>query len=158
MEYSLNPELRKAVREYYQWNGDKHGSAARIVSRPGRFGREYMVLAHVTSAEGDKLSTLMFFNSWADGHYDVTEDVPFPRECEERYLKAWRDEGREDVKLYKVQCEHEEECNRDATYEEDLEKEDSYDIASEYVDEPGIDDPSNDYDGWEHDDKEATVL
>jgi hypothetical protein len=106
MTKKMVPALRKAVREYYEWHGDKHGSAERIVSRPGRFSRDYMVLAHVENDQGDKLSTMMDFTDWADGHYDVTEIYVFPREVEKEYLAAWRDEGREDVKLWKVQQEH----------------------------------------------------
>ena len=115
MTKKLTPALRKAVREYYQWHGDKHGSAVRIVSRPMRFGRDHMVLAHIETDQGDKLSTMMGFNGWADGHYDVTEIYVFPRDVEKEYLEAWRDEGREDVKLWKVQCEHME----DEDYDED---------------------------------------
>lgn len=105
MTEKLTPALRKAVREYYEWHGDKHGSAERIVSRPGRFGREYMVLAHIVNDQGDKLSTLMIYSGWADGHYDVTEIYVFPQEDEKEYLDAWRDEGRRDVKLWKAECE-----------------------------------------------------
>ena len=99
----LTPALRKAVREYYEWHGDKHGSAQRIVSRPGRYGREYMVLAHIVTKDDDKLSTMMIYSDWADGHYDVTEIYVFPREDEKDYLDAWREVGREDVKIWKAE-------------------------------------------------------
>lgn len=128
MTERLTPALRKAVREYYQWQGDKHGSAQRIVSRPGRFGREYMVLAHVVNDQGDKLSTMLIYTGWADGHYDVTEIYVFPREREQDYLEAWREEGREDVKLWQVQCEHEDEVDTD-------DEEDEYDPAQAFMNE-----------------------
>ena len=50
--------LRKAVREYYDWHGDKRSFAIRILENRSK---DRMVLARFVDEDGDKMSSLMFF-------------------------------------------------------------------------------------------------
>ena len=84
----LPEALRKAVKEYYEWQGDKSGHAVKIVQNHNK-GAYKMVLARLTDAEGDKLSSLMDYQPWADGHYDVTEIFVGKRECEDQIVQAF---------------------------------------------------------------------
>ena len=79
--------LRKAVREYYEWHGDKRSFAIHIYTNRSK---DQMVLARFVDEDGDKLSSLMFFDAWADGHYDVKESYAFPRECEKRMVDSFK--------------------------------------------------------------------
>ena len=107
MTTTMVPELRKAVKEYYKWNGDRHGSAVRIVSCDGIFGGKMPhVLAHVTEENGEKISTLMEFQEWKDGHFDVTEIGCCGRECEQVYLDNWRKAASEARRMQEVITAH----------------------------------------------------
>lgn len=88
MAYKNNcPEgLRKAVREYYEWHGDKRSFAIHIFKNQSK---DEMVLARFVDEDGDKMSSLMFFQAWADGHYDVTEDDAVLREYEKELVEEF---------------------------------------------------------------------
>ena len=79
--------LRKAVREYHEWHGDKRSFAIRIFRN--KSGDE-LVLTRFVDDEGNQMSSLMFFNGWADGHYDVSEYGVVPRDYEETYVDAFK--------------------------------------------------------------------
>ena len=80
--------LRKAVREYHEWHGDKRSFAIRILENRSK---DRMVLARFVDEDGDKMSSLMFFTGWADGHYDVSEDEAVIREDEDEFVENFKD-------------------------------------------------------------------
>ena len=80
--------LRKAVREYYEWHGDKRSFAIRIFENRSK---DRMVLARFVDSCGNKMSSLMFFTGWTDGHYDVSEDEVVIREHEDEFIKNFND-------------------------------------------------------------------
>jgi len=78
---SINDELKKAVNEYYEWNGDLSSHPVKFVvnKMPGKYK---MLLVRFTDKHKNKMSSLMEYQRWADGHWDVTEIDAVPRECE----------------------------------------------------------------------------
>ena len=91
MSVKLPDGLKTAVKEYYEWNGDKNGHAVKIIeSQPGEFGvRAQMALCRFTDGKGSKGSSLLTFSGWADGHYDVTEIYVVCREHEKELVEAF---------------------------------------------------------------------
>lgn len=79
--------LRKAVREYYEWHGDKRSFAIRIFENKSD---DQMVLTRFIDSHGEKMSALMFFQGWADGHYDVSEYEACSRICEEILVENFK--------------------------------------------------------------------
>jgi hypothetical protein len=77
----INDSLKKAVAEYYEWNGDKSCHPVKFVvnKMPGKYK---MLLVRFTDKDKNKMSSLMDYQTWADGHWDVTEVDAVPRECE----------------------------------------------------------------------------
>lgn len=82
------PGLRKAVKEHFEWQGDRCGHAVKIVQNI-KSGYK-MVLVRFTDAQGNKLSGFMTFQEWNDGHCDVTEAYVFRRECEDANIEVFR--------------------------------------------------------------------
>lgn len=81
--------LKKAVREYYEWQGDKRSFAIQILKNRSN---DRMVLARfVDGSTGEKTSSLMYFSTWADGHYDVTEYDTIPRDFEDVLVEEFKD-------------------------------------------------------------------
>lgn len=77
----INEKLKKAVSEYYEWNGDISCHPVRFVvnKMPGKYK---MLLVRFTDKDKNKMSSLMDYQTWADGHWDVTEIDAVPRSCE----------------------------------------------------------------------------
>ena len=70
MAQKIGKGLRKAVKEYYQWHGDKTANPVKIIRNKKVLEA---VVVRVKDADGDEITTLMDFMGWKDGHYDVTE-------------------------------------------------------------------------------------
>ncbi len=79
--------LVKAVKEYYEWHGDKSPRLVRTIKN--KHSDFTMLLVRFTDAHGDKNSALMYHSSWADGHYDVTEDESALFENERELIEAF---------------------------------------------------------------------
>lgn len=77
----INDKLKQAVKEYYEWNGDLSSHPVRFVinKMPGKYK---MLLVRFTDKDKNKMSALMDYRTWADGHWDVTEIDAVPRHCE----------------------------------------------------------------------------
>ena len=85
---SMPDELIKAVREYYEWHGDRNGRPVKFVTcKHGLQGT--MVLARFINADGVWKSSLMIEQHWADGHYDVTEIYYCDRKLEKAMVKSF---------------------------------------------------------------------
>lgn len=88
MKNNCPDALKKAVKEYYEWHGDKRAFAIALVKTKDK---NEMLLAHFEDGStGKKMSTLMWATGWADGHWDVKEEFLFPRECEAHVLQVFR--------------------------------------------------------------------
>lgn len=81
MKLPITPELRKKVREYHEYQGDRTGYAVKVVRAEDGHPA---VLARAVNAAGLKISVIHGVD--ADG--DVYEICSAPRECEERMV-AW---------------------------------------------------------------------
>lgn len=80
-----DPMLRKAVTEYYEWHGSRriHLYAIAVNKKSG-----YMLLhVHFIDSNEVRLSSLMTYQPWADGHYDVTEIDVCKREEEQEMIE-----------------------------------------------------------------------
>lgn len=66
-----DPALRRAVREHCEFHGDRGVRLMRIVKN--RNSDFQMLLIRVTDENGMKYSSLVFFEQWADGHYEISE-------------------------------------------------------------------------------------
>ncbi len=75
-----DPELLRAVKEYYDWQGDHDASIVKFIVNLDDYE---MLVVRFTDSKGHKLSGLMDTQNWADGHWDVTERNTFKRECED---------------------------------------------------------------------------
>lgn len=73
--------LRKAVKEYYEWHGDRKAKPVDFITNK-KSGDFKMLLVRFTDADGNEMSALMEYQEWKDGHWDVTEDDVVPRKCE----------------------------------------------------------------------------
>ena len=94
------PELEKAVKEYYEYQGDRNMHAVRFIEnrhsarlREKEYGRKTkgyeMLLARFIDENNVKYSSLMEYQRWADGHWDVTEIFFCPRECEKKMIRMF---------------------------------------------------------------------
>jgi len=83
----MKRELRKAIREYYQWNGDKKIKPVKLVENE-RGVR--MALVRFTDADGNELSSLVSCWEWGNGKWDVSEMWVFKRECEDVDVEAFK--------------------------------------------------------------------
>ena len=100
MKKHFDPELEKAVNEYYEWQGDRNihivkfvenKKSARQTVKEGekRIPGYQLLLVRFIDDRNRKLSAFMEFTHWADGHWDVTEVDYFYRECEKCFVKAF---------------------------------------------------------------------
>lgn len=90
IEPKIDDQLKKAVTEYYEYQGDTKAEPVRFVvnKMPGQYK---MLLVRFTDEQGHEMSALMEYQEWADGHWDVTEIDPRPRECEECMVKDFEE-------------------------------------------------------------------
>ena len=79
----MKRELRKAILEYYKWNGDQKIKPVKLLQNVN--GAE-MALVRFTDAPGDEMSSLMSCMEWKSGKWDVTEMCVFWRECEDYFV------------------------------------------------------------------------
>lgn len=84
LQPSTDPELKKAVLDYYEWQGDKRTRLFGFV-RNKKSGYE-MLLVQFMDKDDVKMSALMTYDKWKDGHYDVTEVFSCPREEENEMI------------------------------------------------------------------------
>ena len=87
---TIDDQLKKAVAEYYEWHGETKAKPVRFVvnKMPGQYK---MLLVRFTDEQGDKMSALMTYEHWKDGHWDVTEFYVSERECEECLVKNFEE-------------------------------------------------------------------
>lgn len=89
----IDDQLKKAVREYYEYQGDtkavpirfvenKHSARFREEQTGRKIGGYDLLLVRFTDASGNKMSALMEYTDWKDGHWDVTEIFTTDRDCE----------------------------------------------------------------------------
>ena len=93
MGQKIDAELKKAVREYFDWHGDKRGTPVKFIENLD--GLEMLLARFVSGQDGKKTSCLMTAGRWADGHWDVSECVTFYRECEEANVQEFVTHGNE---------------------------------------------------------------
>lgn len=89
----IDDQLKKAVTEYYEYQGDTDAVPVRFVTNkmPGKYK---MLLVRFTDRQGKEpveMSALMEYQEWKDGHWDVTEMDVRPRECEECMVKDFEE-------------------------------------------------------------------
>ena len=80
-----NPKLRKAVREYYTYLGDRKAKPVMMVDN--LYSDYVLLLVRFIDSDGNEMSALMDIQEWADGHFDVTEMFTADRADEERLCK-----------------------------------------------------------------------
>ena len=82
-----DPMLRKAVTEYYEWHGSRriHLYAIAVNKKSGY----KMLHVHFIDSNEVRLSSLMEYQPWADGHYDVTEVYVCEREDEKEMVEGF---------------------------------------------------------------------
>lgn len=88
MIYSIDDQLKKAVKEYYDWHHNKNGRPVKFVVN-NMHGQYHMLLVRFNDEDGTKMSGLMDFQHWADGHWDVTEVYAVGREDEEELVDGF---------------------------------------------------------------------
>jgi len=90
MRKSFDPGLVKAVKEHFWWQGDRSSHPVRFVKDLSGYER---LLVRFTDAQGEKMSGLMDFMSWKDGHWDVHESESVPREYEAKFVAKFEHSG-----------------------------------------------------------------
>ena len=103
MRTSFDPGLVKSVKEHFCWQGDRSSHPVRFVKNAG--GLE-MLLVRFTNVQGVKMSGLMDFVPWKDGHWDVSEFESVSRENEAKMIRKFEKSGE-----YKVVV-----CEEDTVY------------------------------------------
>ena len=88
MQYKIDDQIKKAVREYYDWHSNKRGRPVKFVTNkmPGQYK---MLLVRFTDKDGTKMSGLMEFQHWNDGHWDVTEIYAVARQDEDWMVQGF---------------------------------------------------------------------
>jgi len=92
IENIQDPDLIKAVNEYYDWHGDSKPKIIKTVTNKDGYD---MLLVHFIDVHGRGMSALMHYMRWGDGHYDVTEDYADERQYEEMIVKTFENDGSE---------------------------------------------------------------
>ena len=98
----IDDQLKKAVKEYYEYQGDTKAKPIRFVEnkhskeiREGvngkGFGGHLMLLVRFVDDNGYEMSSLMDYTNWKDGHWDVTEQEYCFRNEEETMIKTFED-------------------------------------------------------------------
>lgn len=94
--------LKEAVRQYYEWHGDKRAHALQILHNQSD---DELVMVHFVDDFGRKMTSLMYFQGWKDGHYEVSEYDAFIRSREDIWIEDFKqsnwgpvedDDGEED--------------------------------------------------------------
>lgn len=93
IEPKIDDQLKKAVTEYYEYQGDTDAVPVRFVTNkmPGKYK---MLLVRFTDQQGKEpveMSALMEYQEWKDGHWDVTEMDVRPRKCEDCMVKDFEE-------------------------------------------------------------------
>ena len=88
MIYSIDDQLKKAVKEYYDWHHNKNSRPVKFVVN-NMHGPYTMLLVRFNDERGTKMSGLMYFTHWKDGHWDVTEAYAVERESEEELVDGF---------------------------------------------------------------------
>ena len=84
-----DPNLKKALRDYYDYLGDGKAKAIKIIKN--KHSEVSMLLVRFKDSDGDEMSALMDFQEWADGHIDVTEVFTAEREDEAEMVKGFEE-------------------------------------------------------------------
>ena len=101
----IDDQLRKAVTEYYEYQGDadaepirfvenKHSKEIREAVNGEGFCGYTMLLVRFTDKQGKEpveMSALMDYQEWNDGHWDVTEMDARPRKCEDCLIRQFEE-------------------------------------------------------------------
>ena len=101
----IDDQLKKAVKEYYEYQGDtkakpirfienKHSKEIREGVNGKGFGGYLMLLVRFVDEDGNKMSSLMDYTHWKDGHWDVTEQE-YCFLCEEEIMVRVFEESEE---------------------------------------------------------------
>lgn len=90
MNEKITPELRQAVREYYNWHGEKYAKCMRIVRDKNDLE---CIIVRFAGENETALSSLVHFMRWEDGHYDVTEMFSCNRNDEDDMVKRYQESG-----------------------------------------------------------------
>ena len=135
MREILPDNLKQAVKEYYDWLGDRNGKAVKHVTCKNGI-KSTLLLARFIDCNGKKLSSLMVDSGWADGHYDVTEIYTFCRECEKEMVNRFINSPNGTLLEYELYgipdgWHDDEEDDYDDTYELEY-QEDDYALGAEF--------------------------
>jgi len=89
----IDDQLKKAVAEYYEYQGDTDATPIRFVTNkmPGKYK---MLLVRFTDQQAkvpENMSSLMTWEHWNDGHWDVTEMDVLPRRCEDCLVRNFEE-------------------------------------------------------------------
>ena len=101
----IDDQLRKAVTEYYEYQGDadaepirfvenKHSASFREEQTGRKIGSYDLLLVRFTDKQGEEpmeMSALMEYQEWNDGHWDVTEMDARPRKCEDCMVRGFEE-------------------------------------------------------------------
>ena len=87
----MKKELRKAVTEYFKWQGDKKANPIKFVYNAN--GLKMLVVQFIDGKEQEEMSCLMMVQEWLDGHWDVTEFETCYRDDEEEMIKEFEKTG-----------------------------------------------------------------
>lgn len=89
----IDAELKKAVKEYFEWHGDKHGKPVKFLEN--KDGMILLLARFTDGTDGEETSCFMTATKWADGHWDVTETATFYRACEDANVEEFVSNGNE---------------------------------------------------------------
>ena len=82
-----DPELRKAVKEHYEWHGERN--AYPCAMKTNRKSGYKLLHVRFIGDNGAKWASLMHIQRWADGHYTVEEMEADHRENERRMIDSF---------------------------------------------------------------------
>ena len=86
MKSGISPELRKEIREYFQYHG---GSAARAVKWVHDPEGDALLLVRFTDEDEDPMSALVFANELAGGEWEISEEETINREEEHAMVREF---------------------------------------------------------------------
>ena len=124
---NLPEQLKKAVKEYYEWLGDRNARPIKFVTCKNGL-KPTLLLARFIDEDGRWMSSLMTETHWADGHHDVTEIYYCCRKLESAMVEAFENSPNGEL------------GNIDDDYDETEDYDDGYNIEDEeddYGDEYG---------------------
>jgi hypothetical protein len=93
IEPKIDDQLKKAVTEYYEYQGDTDAVPVRFVTNkmPGKYKMLLVRFTDQQEKEPVEMSALMVYQEWNDGHWDVTEMDVRPRECEDCLVRDFEE-------------------------------------------------------------------